>query len=537
MGSLYLANLGAEQMEALRKRLHETQHGACFICGKPIDLTLQAGHLDIDHVEPLAVGGKDGPENFALTHASCNRSKQAADLRVARVLRRFDDIREAAATENRGPNLGDVLRAYGGAKHPLVLEVDGEEVRYSFPDLGDNEIRRSPLYTDPLSGVRYFFAELPIEYLHHDDVINPRAIGSNLGKLVDEFHRKYPQLHVSLGWVELNGEHPPHVKVFDGQHKAAAQVLLGVRRLPVRVFVNPDRDALLTANTHAGTTLRQVAFDKSVQRHLGNTLYWDRIQRYRKERGLAEDDFSFSERELVKHFKGETTEMKRYILDSVRDSITHHPDNRLKEFVDFGGRAKEKPLSYSTIEKTFYSFFIYQGLLEVPLDHELETGKNPRELERSQIVRLMNIIAEEILIPDFDPALGTHQLEHKVQKGEDIPEPHLRAHRMMREEILYVWLGYVRQIVQNYFTMMLGKPLQDDRLFQYAFPEPLWDRIRNYVRNLKGLPMWVNKELSITVFGGKQTYDFWHLIFETGKSPQGHQVLAAPINLMEMIQE
>lgn len=52
---------------------------------------------------------------------------------------------------------------------------------------------------------------------------------------------------------------------FDGQHKATAQVLLRVRALPIRVFVDPDPDLLLTTNTNAGTTLRQVAFDKSVQ--------------------------------------------------------------------------------------------------------------------------------------------------------------------------------------------------------------------------------------------------------------------------------
>lgn len=536
MASLYLASLGAEQMDELRKKLHEAQHGSCFICGKPIDLALQAGHLDVDHVEPLAAGGKDGPENFALTHDSCNRSKQAADLRVARVLRRFDDIRDSVAGENRGPNLSDVLGASGGSKHPLSLQLDNGEVRYSYVDLGDNEIRRSPLYTDTLSGLRYFFAELPIEYLHHDDVINPRAIGSNLGKLIEEFHRKYPQLHVSLAWIELSGEQSTFVKVFDGQHKAAAQVILGVRRLPVRVFVDPDRDVLLTANTHAGTTLRQVAFDKSVQRHLGNTLFWDRIDRYRKEKGLAEDDLSFSERDLVKYFRGEFREMKRYILDSARDGVTHDPDNRLKQFVDLGGRAYEKPLSYSTVEKTFYSFFIFQDVLDVPLDHELETGKNPRELERTQIIRLMNILADQILIPDFDPQLGTYRIENKVQKGDDVPEPHLRAYRMMREEIIYTWLGYVRQIVRNYFTM-LGQPIHEERLFQYEFPEPLWDLLGNYVQNLKALPVWVNKDLSLTAFGGKQTYAFWQRIFETGKSPEGQQVLAQPINLMEMIKD
>jgi hypothetical protein len=84
-----------------------------------------------------------------------------------------------------------------------------------------------------------------------------------------------------------------------------------------------------------------------------SSLYWDRIQRYQNEHNLSDDDFGFSEKDLVKYFRGESREMKRYILDSVRDSITHHPENRLKEYIDFGGRGKEKPLSYSTIEKSF----------------------------------------------------------------------------------------------------------------------------------------------------------------------------------------
>ena len=69
------------------------------------------------------------------------------------------------------------------------------------------------------------------------------------------------------------------LKVFDGQHKAAAQILLGTRELPLRVFVEPDTNILLQANTNAGGKLRQVAFDAAVMRHLGSSLYVERVRK------------------------------------------------------------------------------------------------------------------------------------------------------------------------------------------------------------------------------------------------------------------
>lgn len=535
MASLYLNKLTPDERHALIQKLHGTQGCNCFICEKPIDLKLHADFLDIDHVEPLKIGGRDGEENFALTHASCNRSKQASDLRVARVLARFERIRATCAEQNRGANLADVLAEYDGAKHELPFEVIGSQMRLTLAPTGNPHIMSIPLYTDPLSKLDYFFAELPIEYLHHDDRINPRNIGGSLARLVEEFHRGRPQLHAALAWVDRR-EGPALVKVFDGQHKATAQVLLGMRALPIRVFVDPDPDLLLTTNTNAGTALRQVAFDKSVQRRLGKSLFNDRLERYRKEKSLPEDDESMSEKDLVTFFKGESREIKRYALDAVRAAITHHPENELTSYVEFGGKSTEKPLSYSTIEKTFLSFFIYPEVLDTPLNHKAEDGLNPRQLEIDQVVRLMNLTAEVLLVNQFDMELGTARLENKVQKGEDIPEPHLRAFRMCKEEVLYSWLSHLRQVVQMHFTMS-GQPFDQSRSFQYLFPEQLWDRLRAYLINMRTLPLWVNRDLSATVFGGKQTSEFWRTIFLDGKTPQGQQVLAAPINIMEMIKE
>jgi hypothetical protein len=205
------------------------------------------------------------------------------------------------------------------------------------------------------------------------------------------------------------------------------------------------------------------------------------------------------------------------------------------QYVDRAGKAAEKPLSYSAVEKTFYSLFICTDTLQTPLSYRLEDGENPRELEKEQIRRLMNLIAQAIYVDQFDFALGAHRVESKVHKGEDIPEPHLRACRLSREEILHEWLQLVSQVISNYFRHM-GKPFQGKKLFQYRFPEQLWVNIGNFVENLKRLPVWINRDLASSVFGGKQNYDYWQAIFETSNTPQGVRVLAQPLDLNRMIE-
>ena len=74
--------------------------------------------------------------------------------------------------------------------------------------------------------------------------------------------------------------------------QGTARYYSGAAQLPVRVFLNPDLDILLTTNTNAGTTLRQIAFDKSIQAHLGSVLFMERVDRYRKDRGLVDDNES-----------------------------------------------------------------------------------------------------------------------------------------------------------------------------------------------------------------------------------------------------
>lgn len=515
----------------LTQKLLKQQKYCCFICERPIDTGVD--EIEIDHIVPRARGGRDDENNYAATHQSCNRKKSDADLRIARCMALYERIKEEHAPKGHNrPNLGDFLAFRGGAKYLLrASRVDGR-LRYSMPEK-ESHYRETEIHVDKLSGLEYVFLRLPIEYIYHDSRINPRAVSPRIRGLLHEFLSGRPQLHVALAWGALeNGQ--LRVQVFDGQHKAVAQILLEVKELPVRLFLDPDVNLLLEANTKAGTELRQIAFDQATQRYLGSQLYWEKIDEFRQASGRAADDLNFSEQDLVNFFRGERREVTRYILDDVRIAVVHHPDNKLKDYIEFSGREFDKPLSYSTLEKTAFSLFIRKTPLSFPIDYKLEVGENPRQLEKDQIVRLLNILADTIYINAYDFDLGAAKTEERVRKGEPIPDPHLRAVRISREEVLFNVLTYARALIKQYFLMQ-GQVFDDTELFQHKFPEELWTFLARLIKRLSELPVWVNKQLSGTVFGAKQDHDYWKGIFETGHDRGGIQVLAKPLNLNELI--
>jgi hypothetical protein len=145
-------------------------------------------------------------------------------------------------------------------------------------------------------------------------------------------------------------------------------------------------------------------------------------------------------------------------------------------------------------------------------------------------------MADIFFVGHWDPDLGGHKIEARLQKGENIPEDHLRAWRIAREEILANVLSYIRLAIEHYYVF-LGQVVEKDRLLQHRFPEVLWDRMGSFLRRLAGLPCWIDKNLSTTVFGAKQNRDFWSQVFKTGRAPTGVQVLARPLDVIDMMKE
>ena len=528
--SKFLDGLSKEQYQELTKKLWTIQNHKCFICEEEIDLDIH--NTNIDHIKPLVNGGKDDVTNFGLTHEHCNKSKKDADLVVAKKLVCLDRIIEAAEAKKETPSLKHVLAALDGSKYDFKYKIEDGVINYAFPEIGDDKIRSSELFVDPLSNETTCFIRVPIEYIFHDEIINPRGINSSISLLIKEFHKPNPQLHLSL--ARLN---EGKIMIFDGQHKAVAQLMLGVRELVIRLFVNPDVDRLIETNTNAGSKLKQIAFDKSIVRQLHDVLYAERIRKYQKDHFLPEDNLSFSEQMLVNYFKGE--KCKVYVINSQKNSITRSPENKLSSFINFEGRGNALPLSYSTFEKTFLSTFVNaKTILNTPINYKIDEGLNPRVLEKEQLIKLCNILADELLVGRFDDEIGTYKIENNISagKGDFIPDEHLVSYRLFKEEIMYNWIKYLELLVKNHFAYS-GEMYDDENLFMQKIPDVLWDNIKTFICNLRDLPIWRDRSMAATVFGGKQNYDFWSTVFKTAKAPDGSQLLVKPINVAEMIRK
>ena len=522
--SKYLDSLSEEKRNLLRERLFKQQEGKCFICCKDIDSELH--DTDIDHIIPLVNNGKDSEINFALTHSHCNRSKLDADLNVARVLAKLEDIK-VNTPKNKQATLNDVLKAFDGGKYDFKYKIEDNKIKYTFNELG-TEVYESPIYTDHLSGEQTAFIEVPIEYIYHDELINPRGINNSISLLVKEFYKKNPQLHLSLARIDNN-----KIKIFDGQHKAVAQILLGTRKMTLRLFINPDVERLIETNTNAGSKLKQIAFDKSIIRQLHNTLLNEKIEEYQKGHNMSEDDYSFSEQDLVEYFKGERGNVKQYIINSQKDNITR--GSKLTDYIDFEGKGKEKPISYSAFEKTFLSLFINsKTILNTPMNYK--DDENPRVLESVQLKKLCDILAENIYIGKFDVSVGIYRIEQQIinKKDKDITDEHLIAYRVSKEELLVNWLKIIANIIRAYF-LNTGVDYDDNNLFQQKIPDQLWKNIENFVKNFIELPVWKDRNLASTIFSGKSNYDYWATIFKTGNTSEGTPVLSKPLNFQEML--
>jgi len=197
--------------------------------------------------------------------------------------------------------------------------------------------------------------------------------------------------------------------LFDGQHKAAAQIWSGRSLIDCLVFINPDPIALKETNLEAHGKFRQMSFYSH-----------ELMKKYADICGEDWDQYMESEGEKSElgffNFLHNTRQKTRAnaineISLSMYNEIINSPKNQLSAFLSERNRGRKQPLTFSRLKKTIFK----EMLVPPPIPDEFESPSDYRKEEKKNLVKLMNIIAEEGLEGKWDPERNDNQ-HKKAQK-------------------------------------------------------------------------------------------------------------------------
>lgn len=431
----------------------------CFINGHPID---SDEDLEFDHIIPIAVGGHTSIENLAPVCRKHNRQKRTMSLSEYR-----DYLQLSEFFGDGNPKyLDDVILAKGrttGRKFQYKIDTDNKAVSVFIEDIQHT----FSLYTCPATGWQYFYALIPIQHLMNDADLQPRALRKeSMWALYRHFQRN-TQLAPSI--CRLDGKST--LLLFDGQHKAAAQIWANRKAVECKVYIDPDPKRLKETNLEAHQSYRQMSFYSTELMKKYADICGEDWNEYallegrKSEKGFM--DF------LITSKKMSGAKARAEVENAIHWRILNDPSNKLNDFTSDKNRAQRQPLTHNRIKKTIFKHF----LSPIPNSAEFESPEDLRGVEERNLVRLMTIIAEEALVDRWNPQLldSTHQRTERIFSAGSI-----RAWVQILHDVLNAHLRLYLEGPEGY-KKVLYRDLSDEQfqwIWKFArkiFEHSVWD--------------------------------------------------------------
>lgn len=521
-----LDGLTPEERKELIERLYKRQDGHSYISGKTLDLKVD--EVEIDHIVSLGRKGIDNESNWGLVLKTENRSKGTKDLQLMRYIYQFRQHRDNYLSSKKDFTFGDALTEFYPKRYSLKSEISESTIKTSFREKGDVKKLEFPLLVDEVDRtVKSFIGMLPFTILFHDLTINPRSI-VDLEPMIEEFYNKNPQLLPSLAILDVDNNGDERILVFDGQHKAAAQLYVRSPRLFVRVFVDADKSKIKRTNFRAHTLLAQIHFPQLISDKVGHDLFTIEFEPYLET--VDRDDgseLSFLKKEEI------SEEYRRYLANWLKYRTLIGDEGERHRILDYvetvSSRSTKYPLSYDTLTKTFLKFLFLS-----PSEDKLALSHKYRELELANLKKLMKIYAEEVLEGKFDLDRDIFKLEEKLRGDPDsIRNSHLIAYRMCRSAAMVIWIGELKKAISRLLKSRdkyHKAAWSEKRVLWAKIDEQEWKIIKNMVKVIKMHQVWKQKENEEILFSlGTTRQRDWKDILLDGRLPGREYRLFAPL--------
>jgi hypothetical protein len=318
---------------------------------------------DIDHIVALAEGGSNDLSNFAPAHTQCNLRKGVKPLLVAR--------NEHRVEKNFNEDFAGLLPPHDPAE--VIIDEGHGIVRFNGQTL--------PLYRCSNTDALYFYHLIPTKHIEKDADVQPRPLDKQ--KIIALGRHLQTNFQLTSAVCRLVGG---RLLLFDGQHKAAAQILWnGAEAIDCKVVV-AERAMVDRVIEHAHGPLRQMQFKSS---ELGKKLraqYRQHIDNWRAGHPGEEP----SERAILKDQLGHTQ-------PQMRNDIARYIAESVKERTDLGVYISAKRRSECPMTDKMFEELLKRFVRVDPLEVPMESDQDFRQEELDNLLFLLGRIRQESL--------------------------------------------------------------------------------------------------------------------------------------------
>ncbi|MCE5330227.1 HNH endonuclease, partial [bacterium] len=370
----------------------------CAIDKKAIN---KKSEIEFHHIKPVAFQDKFDSSNFVTV---CKKHhKELGELSLTE----YNSIKEMEKffQGNGLKKLNDVIKLklhennYEG-KIKAEFKQAGNEISITLEK--NNDIKVFPLSVCPSTGFKYFYIVLPVEYIHNDEELQPRPL--EMARLLDLYRHLLVNTQLTPSVCRLTDH---KILLFDGQHKAAAQIWADRKEIECKVYIDPDIKLLKETNLVAHDKLRQMPFFTSVLINKWASIFAEEWKEYMSQKGpKSESGFV-----LFLTGKGKKKSAAINMIESnIYDSIIEDKKNLILKYIEEYSSTNKKPLTTNRLRQTVFKKFIASP----PLDMDIEESDRLREFERKNVVRLLNIITKYTLKDKWDP--DKNDENHKISE-------------------------------------------------------------------------------------------------------------------------
>jgi hypothetical protein len=425
----------------------------CIIDRQPIaDKT----EVEYHNILPIASDEKIDISNFATVCKKHHKELGQLSIKEYKALIEMENFFKDSGLKK----LNDVL------KFKLTGQDTRTPVGFAIKDDG-NEIKIDgaislPLSTCPSTGFKYFYAVLPVEYINNDEELQPRPL--ELRRLWDLYRHLLVNSQLTPSVCRLADN---KIFLFDGQHKAAAQIWAGRKEIECKVYINPGLKVLKETNLVAHDKLRQMQFFTSVLINKWASIFTEEWKEYMDLKG-AKSESGFVT--FLAHKGKKKSEALTMIESNIYDSILEDNENSIVRYINEYETNSKKPLTVTRLKQTLFKKFITTP----PLDIDIEESDHLREFERKNIINILNLITDYTLKDSWNP-----------EKNDGA---HRSSERIYLNGSFKAWAAILRDVVAT--ILELFDENERKEIFLRQISSQQWESIENCIASLFAHRIW-----------------------------------------------